>query len=96
MYLSSISIPICYFVLNNLFLLLIINIFRYVSTTHRLLSDKNESKKQNMSFVMNTFRGQLQPAQMFPYPEVLDSEQQETLAALIDPTSKFFEVITYI
>ena len=28
---------------------------------------------------------------MFPYPEVLDEDQSETLRMLVDPTEKFFE-----
>lgn len=42
---------------------------------------------------MNLFRGQLQTSQVFPYPNVLNEEQTETLTSLVDPVSKFFNVI---
>lgn len=42
---------------------------------------------------MNLFRGQLQTSQVFPYPEVLNDEQTETLTSLVDPVTKFFKVI---
>lgn len=51
------------------------------------------SPEENFSFVMNAFRGQIQSKQIFPYPNVLNEEQRETLQMLVDPVSKFFEVI---
>lgn len=42
---------------------------------------------------MNLFRGQLQTSQVFPYPNVLNDEQTETLTSLVDPVSKFFKVL---
>lgn len=57
---------------------------------------KEQSKggpKESMSFMMNMFRGVVQPAQVFPYPEVLDEEQVENLRSLIDPCSRFFEEV---
>ncbi|CAB3373408.1 Hypothetical predicted protein [Cloeon dipterum] len=39
---------------------------------------------------MNLFRGVVQGSQVFPYPDVLNAEQRETLQMLIDPTEKFF------
>lgn len=47
--------------------------------------------KESQSFTMNLFRGTLQPAQVFPYPEVLTTEQTDTLKMLVDPMAKFFE-----
>jgi len=41
---------------------------------------------------MNLFRGQLQTSQVFPYPNVLNDEQTETLTSLVDPVTKFFKV----
>ncbi|XP_022797337.1 very long-chain specific acyl-CoA dehydrogenase, mitochondrial-like [Stylophora pistillata] len=46
---------------------------------------------QSKSFVMGLFKGQLDVQQVFPFPEVLDSEQESTLKAYVDPVSKFFE-----
>lgn len=51
-----------------------------------------DDKKPNMSFLTNIFRGEVQPAQVFPYPEVLDAEQKEYIAAFVDPVTRFFEV----
>ncbi|XP_015609991.1 very long-chain specific acyl-CoA dehydrogenase, mitochondrial isoform X2 [Cephus cinctus] len=42
---------------------------------------------------MNIFRGHLQASQIFPYPEPLSEEQNETLKMLVDPIEKFFEEI---
>lgn len=50
-------------------------------------------KKPNMSFLTNIFRGEVQPAQIFPYPDVLDAEQKEFTSALVDPVNKFFEEV---
>lgn len=64
--------------------------YRCFSTTTRAL-DKDASK-ENQSFTMNLFRGQIQSSQVFPYPDVLSEEQRETLGSLIDPVEKFFNV----
>ncbi|CAH1781953.1 unnamed protein product, partial [Owenia fusiformis] len=48
-------------------------------------------KAESTSFLMNIFRGQIKTDQVFPFPEVLNDEQKETLQMLIDPTAKFFE-----
>jgi len=43
------------------------------------------------SFVMNLFRGQFYPNEVFPYPNVLNEEQKDNVKMLIDPITKFFE-----
>nr|KAG5688117.1 hypothetical protein BaRGS_007576 [Batillaria attramentaria] len=43
------------------------------------------------SFAMNLFRGQISTEQVFPYPEVLSTDQKEELQMLVDPCAKFFE-----
>ena len=43
------------------------------------------------SFVMNLFRGQFSPDEVFPYPNVLNDEQKDNVKMLIDPIWKFFE-----
>jgi very long chain acyl-CoA dehydrogenase len=48
--------------------------------------------KENQSFTMNIFRGVVQGSQVYPYPDVLNEEQRDTLGMLVDPTEKFFEV----
>lgn len=42
---------------------------------------------------MNLFRGNLVAEQVFPYPNVLSADQQETLEMLIGPTQKFFNEV---
>nr|ACI90354.1 hypothetical protein [Philodina roseola] len=61
-------------------------------------SIKNEKKpvarpkaKSSDSYVMNLFRGQFYPKEVFPYPNVLNDEQKENVKMLIDPIWKFFE-----
>ncbi|XP_071085182.1 very long-chain specific acyl-CoA dehydrogenase, mitochondrial-like [Haliotis cracherodii] len=56
-------------------------------------SSDSDAKKESKSFAMNLFRGKIQTDQVFPFPEVLSAEQQETLQMLIDPTAKFFEEV---
>ena len=53
--------------------------------------DKSMTKKavHSKSFVQNIFRGIIEPAQAFPYPDVLNEEQRDTLQMLVDPTEKF-------
>ncbi|KAF6035974.1 ACADVL [Bugula neritina] len=48
-----------------------------------------------LSFCMNIFRGKAVTEQVFPFPavDVLDEERKETLDALVDPVSKFFEEV---
>jgi len=44
---------------------------------------------ESTSFVQNIFRGKIQTTQNFPYPKVLNEEQAENLAMLVEPTEKF-------
>ena len=78
--------------------------YRTVQKTRRLLtttashsaeksSDSKKDVKQSQSFTMNLFRGQLQTSQVFPYPNVLNDEQTETLTSLVDPVTKFFKEV---
>lgn len=71
---------------------------RWLSTTtsHSAEASPDSKKeiKQSKSFTMNLFRGQLQTSQVFPYPNVLNDEQTETLTSLVDPVTKFFKVRT--
>ena len=45
------------------------------------------------SFVTNIFMGRSCVEQVFPYPDVLTSDQRETLSLIVDPTRKFFEEV---
>lgn len=51
------------------------------------------SQQEDYSFVMNLFRGQVEGRQVFPYPNVLNEEQRDTLQMLIDPCEKFFNEV---
>jgi very long chain acyl-CoA dehydrogenase len=55
----------------------------------RLASDKKA--RTSDSFVLNLFRGQFYPNEVFPYPNVLNEEQRDNVKMLIDPIWKFFE-----
>ncbi|KAI8770611.1 very long-chain specific acyl-CoA dehydrogenase, mitochondrial [Biomphalaria glabrata] len=48
-------------------------------------------KPESKSFGLSLFRGQISADQVFPFPEVLTSEQKQTLQELVDPCAKFFE-----
>ncbi|XP_053666912.1 very long-chain specific acyl-CoA dehydrogenase, mitochondrial-like [Anopheles marshallii] len=45
----------------------------------------------NTSFMANLFRGEIEPLQVFPYPDSLKPEQKEMVGSLIDPVTRFFE-----
>ncbi len=45
------------------------------------------------SFVQNIFRGVVETEQIFPYPEVLNEDQLETLSMLVPATEKFLEEV---
>jgi len=49
--------------------------------------------KASQSFTMNLFRGVVETAQVFPFPQVLNEEQTDNLKMLVDPTAKFFEEV---
>ncbi|XP_012539464.1 very long-chain specific acyl-CoA dehydrogenase, mitochondrial [Monomorium pharaonis] len=54
---------------------------------------ENAAEKENQSFTMNIFRGQLQLNQVCPFPEPMNQEQTETIKMLVDPIEKFYEEI---
>lgn len=49
--------------------------------------------RPSASFTLNLFRGAFEPAQVFPYPEPLSADQQQTLAELVPPVEKFFQEV---
>lgn len=58
----------------------------------RLSATKPDKQaRTSNSFVMNLFRGQFYPNEVFPYPNVLNEEQKDNVKMLIDPIWKFFE-----
>ncbi|CAF0824991.1 unnamed protein product [Adineta steineri] len=59
-------------------------------------TSKSKPKKElqtSSSFVMNLFRGQFYPDEIFPYPNVLNEEQRDNVKMFIDPFWKFFEEV---
>nr|XP_023017089.1 very long-chain specific acyl-CoA dehydrogenase, mitochondrial-like [Leptinotarsa decemlineata] len=76
-----------------------VSLKRYFFTTSiKLKTVQNDEKttpsaSENHSFVMNIFRGQVEGRQVFPFPNVLDEEQRDTLQMLVEPTTKFFEEV---
>ncbi|KAJ2940779.1 hypothetical protein O0L34_g14892 [Tuta absoluta] len=49
--------------------------------------------KSSTSFTLNLFRGALEPAQVFPFPEALSADQRQTLVELVPPMEKFFQEV---
>jgi len=66
--------------------------YKYIKYKINRCFRPKKNVKQSKSFTMNLFRGQLQTSQVFPYPNVLNDEQTETLTSLVDPVTKFFKV----
>ncbi|XP_072033459.1 very long-chain specific acyl-CoA dehydrogenase, mitochondrial-like [Amphiura filiformis] len=60
---------------------------------HEPPSAPADPEKTSKSFAMGLFNGQINPQQVFPYPEVLSDEQRDTLQMLVDPTTKFFQEV---
>ncbi|CAG9855486.1 unnamed protein product [Phyllotreta striolata] len=67
--------------------------FKTVQNSKHGSEKSSTGNAENYSFVMNLFRGQLEPRQVFPYPNVLNEEQKETLQMMVDPTNKFFQEV---
>lgn len=76
----------------NIHCIYFFSFFRYFATAAQSKEKDVSHPKENLSFTMNIFRGQIQATQVFPYPDVLNEEQRETIEALIDPVEKFFAV----
>ena len=51
----------------------------------------DKQPRMSTSFVMNLFRGQLYPDEVFPYPNVLNEEQKDNVHMLVDPIWRFFD-----
>uniref|UniRef100_A0A3Q3L2P3 Very long-chain specific acyl-CoA dehydrogenase, mitochondrial n=1 Tax=Mastacembelus armatus TaxID=205130 RepID=A0A3Q3L2P3_9TELE len=49
--------------------------------------------KESKSFAVNIFKGQIATPQVFPFPSVLNEEQEQFLRELVGPVSKFFEEV---
>uniref|UniRef100_A0AAX7TWF1 Very long-chain specific acyl-CoA dehydrogenase, mitochondrial n=1 Tax=Astatotilapia calliptera TaxID=8154 RepID=A0AAX7TWF1_ASTCA len=51
------------------------------------------SDAESKSFAFNIFKGQITTSQVFPFPQVLNEEQEQFLRELVGPCSKFFEEV---
>nr|XP_020484830.1 very long-chain specific acyl-CoA dehydrogenase, mitochondrial [Labrus bergylta] len=55
--------------------------------------EKKAVVTESKSFAVNLFKGQIQTAQVFPYPSVMNDEQEQFLRELVGPVNKFFEEV---
>ena len=60
-------------------------------SSNEKVAKADKRARTSNSFVMNLFRGQFYPSEVFPYPNVLNEEQRDNVKMLIDPIWKFFE-----
>uniref|UniRef100_A0A1Q3F0Y5 Very long-chain specific acyl-CoA dehydrogenase, mitochondrial n=1 Tax=Culex tarsalis TaxID=7177 RepID=A0A1Q3F0Y5_CULTA len=67
----------------------IVQISRCLSATQKRYNSTADTP--NLSFMANLFRGEIQPVQVFPYPEAADAEQKEFIRSLREPVDRFFE-----
>ncbi|XP_034020413.1 very long-chain specific acyl-CoA dehydrogenase, mitochondrial [Thalassophryne amazonica] len=56
-------------------------------------AEKKAVVTESTSFAVNIFKGHLNTAQVFPFPSVLNGEQEQFLRELVGPVSKFFEEV---
>ncbi|XP_061921124.1 very long-chain specific acyl-CoA dehydrogenase, mitochondrial [Entelurus aequoreus] len=55
--------------------------------------DKTKAAAESKSFAVNIFKGQIVTSQVFPFPSVLNEEQEQFLRELVGPVCKFFEEV---
>ncbi|XP_033004107.1 very long-chain specific acyl-CoA dehydrogenase, mitochondrial-like [Lacerta agilis] len=55
------------------------------------VSYSSHANKESTSFVTNIFNGHLAPENVFPFPSVLSQEQAQSLQAMVDPCTRFFQ-----
>ncbi|CAH0592082.1 unnamed protein product [Chrysodeixis includens] len=70
-----------------------INRCRGLATEARAEPAPNKGARQSASFTLNLFRGVLEPAQVFPFPEPLSDDQRQMLQELVPPVEKFFQEV---
>ncbi|KAJ8416633.1 hypothetical protein AAFF_G00325110 [Aldrovandia affinis] len=56
-------------------------------------AEKKPLMLESKSFAVNMFKGQINTAQVFPFPSVMNEEQTEFLRELVGPVSKFFDEV---
>ncbi|KAM4611698.1 very long-chain specific acyl-CoA dehydrogenase, mitochondrial [Polymixia lowei] len=55
--------------------------------------EKKPATVESKSFAVSMFKGQISTAQIFPFPSVLNEEQDQFLRELVGPVGKFFEEV---
>ncbi|XP_061524732.1 very long-chain specific acyl-CoA dehydrogenase, mitochondrial [Phycodurus eques] len=55
--------------------------------------EKKTAAAESKSFAVNIFKGQIATSQVFPYPSVLNEEQEQFLRELVPPVGRFFEEV---
>uniref|UniRef100_A0A3Q2VVL6 Acyl-CoA dehydrogenase very long chain n=1 Tax=Haplochromis burtoni TaxID=8153 RepID=A0A3Q2VVL6_HAPBU len=68
-------------------------LLRKVSQSSALCSTVLRLPAESKSFAFNIFKGQITTSQVFPFPQVLNEEQEQFLRELVGPCSKFFEEV---
>ncbi|XP_067879739.1 very long-chain specific acyl-CoA dehydrogenase, mitochondrial isoform X2 [Heterodontus francisci] len=63
------------------------------TTAAKTITDKKMVTTESKSFAVHMFRGDVQTEQVFPYPSVLNDEQEQFLRELVGPVSKFFQEV---
>nr|XP_057923941.1 very long-chain specific acyl-CoA dehydrogenase, mitochondrial isoform X2 [Doryrhamphus excisus] len=64
-----------------------------VRTDSASAADKKTATAESKSFAVNIFKGQIATSQVFPFPSVLNDEQEQFLRELVGPVCKFFEEV---
>ncbi|XP_061768454.1 very long-chain specific acyl-CoA dehydrogenase, mitochondrial [Nerophis ophidion] len=64
-----------------------------VGTDAASVVDKTKAATESKSFAVNIFKGQIVTSQVFPFPSVLNEEQEQFLRELVGPVCKFFEEV---
>ncbi|XP_077444945.1 very long-chain specific acyl-CoA dehydrogenase, mitochondrial [Stigmatopora argus] len=54
---------------------------------------EKQAASESKSFAANIFKGQITTSQVFPYPSVLNEEQEQFLRELVPPVGKFFQEV---
>ncbi|XP_054609444.1 very long-chain specific acyl-CoA dehydrogenase, mitochondrial [Dunckerocampus dactyliophorus] len=64
-----------------------------IGTDSASVVDKKTAAAESKSFAVNIFKGQIATSQVFPFPSVLNEEQEQFLRELVGPVCKFFEEV---
>ncbi|XP_053199318.1 very long-chain specific acyl-CoA dehydrogenase, mitochondrial [Scomber japonicus] len=56
-------------------------------------AEKKTAAVESKSFAVSIFKGQIATPQVFPFPSVMNEEQEQFLRELVGPVAKFFEEV---